>query len=83
VADQQRRAPFSEHKAPLQDPARGSTSNLGEDDAIQNLKGRVLKPIKQRVYPPLNRIISRLGYIPCLILLLALTGASAVLVKED
>lgn len=39
MADQQRRAASSEHKAPLQDPTRGSTSNLGEDDSIQISKG--------------------------------------------
>jgi hypothetical protein len=55
--------------------------NLEEDDPIQNLKGRVLQPIKERLYRPLNRLISRLGYFPCVALLLALMGAGAMLVK--
>ena len=54
-----------------------SPGNLEEDDPIRNLKGRVLKPI----YRPLNRLISRLGYASCVVLLLVVTAAGAVLIK--
>lgn len=52
-------------------------TSLEQSDPIENLRGRVLKPIKERVYPPLNQIISRLGYLQCVVLLLAVTALGA------
>jgi hypothetical protein len=54
---------------------------LEESNPIENLRGRVLKPIEERVYRPLNQLISRLGYLPCVVLLIAVTALGAGFVR--
>lgn len=62
-------------------PVRKPTPSPEEDNPIENLRGRVLKPIKQRVYRPLNQLISRLGYLNCVLLFLAITALGAGFVR--
>ena len=62
-------------------PIRKPPPSVEESDPIENLRGRVLKPIKERIYHPLNELISRLGYLTCVVLLLAVTALGAGFVR--
>jgi hypothetical protein len=62
-------------------PIRKPPTNPEESNPIENLRGRVLKPIKERVYRPLNQLISRLGYLYCVVLLLAVTALGAGFIR--
>jgi hypothetical protein len=62
-------------------PIRKPPTSLEESDPIENLRGRVLKPIKERFYRPLNQLISRLGYLHCVVLLSAVTALGAAFLR--
>jgi hypothetical protein len=62
-------------------PIRKPSTGLEESNPIENLRGRVLKPMKERVYRPLNPLISRLGYLHCVVLLLVVTALGAGFVR--
>ena len=51
------------------------------DDPLQRLKHRVFKPIEEKIYLPLNRLVDRLGYIPSVLLLVAITAISTLAIK--
>src|SRR5664279_5814530 len=51
----------------------------GEDEEpLSHLRQRVFQPIRARIYRRLNRFVDRLGYVPALLLLLVVTGASTL-----
>ncbi len=51
------------------------------DDPLQRLRHRVFKPIAEKIYLPLNRLLDRLGYTSSVLLLVAITGISALAVR--
>src|SRR5882762_1609189 len=52
-----------------------------DDDPIARLEKRVLEPIREKIYLPLNRLIDRLGYVSSVLVLLAVMGGGALAVK--
>jgi hypothetical protein len=53
-----------------------------KDEApLARLKRRVLKPIEEKIYQPLNELIDRLGYVASALLLVALMGTSALAIR--
>ncbi|HKF05027.1 MAG TPA: hypothetical protein VKB49_22095, partial [Candidatus Sulfotelmatobacter sp.] len=63
------------------EPLGQSPADVEDKNPIENLRERVLKPIKERLYRPVNQLISRLGYTHCVLLLLTATGVGTVLLK--
>jgi hypothetical protein len=51
------------------------------EEPLARLKRRVLKPIEEKFYVPLNRLIDRLGYISSALLLIGIMGASAIAIR--
>lgn len=65
-------------------PVSGSTPVEPDDkvsDPLSRLESRVFQPLKKRFYEPLNRIVDRLGYIQCVLLLLVFTSVSTLIVR--
>ena len=52
-----------------------------EGDPVTRLKRRVLKPIQERIYGPLNRLVDRLGYTASVALFLVVAGGGWLGVK--
>lgn len=52
-----------------------------DDDPLSRLRRRVLTPIKQRIYLPLNRLLDRLGYVSSAVLLVLVTGTTTLAVR--
>ena len=49
-----------------------------DDEPLDRLKRRVLGPIEEKIYSPLNRLLDRLGYVSSALLLVGIMGASAL-----
>ena len=62
---------------------QGAVKVVGQKDEepLARLKRRVLKPIEEKIYSPLNRLFDRLGYVSAALVLVAITGLSAVAIK--
>jgi hypothetical protein len=54
------------------------SAEIKEELPFARLKRRVLKPIEEKLYRPLNRLLDKLGYIPSALLLLGMVGASTL-----
>jgi hypothetical protein len=52
-----------------------------ETGPLDRLKNRVFQPLQKRLYAPLNRLVDKLGYISSALLLLAITGTSALVIR--
>lgn len=51
------------------------------DHPLARLQRRVFKPIQEKIYLPVNRLIDRLGYFASLLLLAAITGAGTLVIR--
>jgi hypothetical protein len=80
ASQQKDNSPQEENRVPDRKPVESKPTEK-ETDPLDRLKERVFQPLQKKFYAPLNRLVDKLGYISSVLLLLAITGASALAIR--